>query len=224
MPPAQDVRPERREALVKSRTPLGDQLERRAVELHDLDVADAHHEPRAPAGAPPPASWRIDAPRADHPQVGVEREAAVEAEQQVLAARVDPFDPPIRQPLTPPVTAEAHVRADLVRDLALEHRPQPVGVPGDRVSLGHRRRLRSGAEGQPPRSLLEAVRDQRRSQRRGERRLAVDPLEREPLDPAAPHVLHQRDERRLEPVVARPARASAAPGRRARGRASGRLR
>ena len=66
-------------------------------------------------------------PGAGHAQVRVDRQPALEAQEQVLAVGVDRAHRAAGQPLGPAVAAEARVRRrQLVRDVALEHRPDAV--------------------------------------------------------------------------------------------------
>jgi hypothetical protein len=68
----------------------------------------------------------------------VDREVALEAQEQVLAVRVDGADRAAREPLRPAVAPEARVRRrDLVGHVALQDRPDAVGRVVDRVAFGH---------------------------------------------------------------------------------------
>ena len=89
---------------------VGHQLEHRAVELDDL--AAAARGSRARRGAPSAASGAasVARARAGHAQVRVDRQVALEAQEQVLAVRVDRVHRPAGQPLGPAVAAEARVR------------------------------------------------------------------------------------------------------------------
>ena len=74
------------------------QLEHRAVELHDLVAVRAEHEPRAPRRAPPALRRAANTPH----QPVIRRcewivEVALEADEQVLAVRVDRVDPRARR-------------------------------------------------------------------------------------------------------------------------------
>ena len=82
----EDVGAEPAEALVEARARLGHQLEHRPVELHDRAPSPPQHEPGGAGRAPRAVEH---APRAGHPQVRVDREVALEAQEQVLAVRVD---------------------------------------------------------------------------------------------------------------------------------------
>jgi len=85
------------------------------------------------------AAVRVEhAPAAGHAQVRVDREVVGEADEQVLAVRVDAADRLAFQPLRPAVAAEARVqRLERVRDVAFEDRPDAVRGVVDRVALGH---------------------------------------------------------------------------------------
>lgn len=135
---AQHVRSERHHAGVRSRARVAPQLEHRAVELDDLPAAVAEHQPCSPARALPALALAVDVPRAGHAQVRVQREAAVEAQEQVLAACVDRAHRATRQPLWPAVVLVARMRRDdLLRDLPLEHRADARCGVVDGVALGH---------------------------------------------------------------------------------------
>ena len=69
---------------------LGHQLEHRPVELDDLALAARGREPRAPRRAAASAAPRREhPPRAGHAQVRVDGQAALEAQEEVLAVGVD---------------------------------------------------------------------------------------------------------------------------------------
>ena len=105
-----DVGAERGEAQVEAPARLGQQLQDRAVELHDVLAVARDHQPRAPRRAMPARALGVDAPRAGHPQVRVDRQVAGEAQEQVLAVGGDRLDFAARQALRPAVLAEARVR------------------------------------------------------------------------------------------------------------------
>jgi hypothetical protein len=129
---------EQRDPPVEARARLRHQIEHRAVELHHLAIALAQHEPRAARRAPPALPLEVRAPRARHPQVRVDGQPALEAQEQVLAVGVDRADGPALQAFGPAVHAKARVRGgQLVRHAALEDRPDAVGRVVDRVALGH---------------------------------------------------------------------------------------
>ena len=65
-------------------------------------------------------------------------QAALEAQEEVLAVGVDRGASAAGEPLGPAVAAEARVRGgDLVGHVALEHRPDPARRVVDGVALGH---------------------------------------------------------------------------------------
>ena len=133
-----EVGAEQRQAAVEAHARLGQQLQDRAVELHDLLVVLGEDQPRAPRRARPPRALGVDAPRAGHPQVRVDRQVALEAQEQVLAVRGDRLDGAAAEALGPAVLAEARVRrGDGVGDRAREHRADAVGRVVDGVALGH---------------------------------------------------------------------------------------
>ena len=68
----------------------------------------------------------------------MEREPALEAQEQVLSVGVDARDRAAGEPLRPAVERVTRMGGpDLVRDVTLEHRPDAVGRVGDRVALRH---------------------------------------------------------------------------------------
>ena len=82
-----------------------------------------------------------DAPRARHAQVRVDDEPALEAQEQVLADRLDELDAAAGEALGPAVAAEARVRRlDRVGDVAGEHGADAQRRVVERVALRHRRR------------------------------------------------------------------------------------
>ena len=91
------VRAERRELLVEARARRGHELEDRAVELDDLAALRAEHQPRALRRPPPARASAEHAPRAGHPQMRVDDQVALEADEQVLAVGVDRVDPRARR-------------------------------------------------------------------------------------------------------------------------------
>ncbi len=134
----QHVGAERGEALIEARAPFGHELEQRAVELDHLVSGSAEHDPRTALRAAPPSPGPVHPPRPRHSQVRVQNEAALEAQEQMLAVRVDTLDGSPGQPLGPAVESVPGVgSADLLRDVALEDGADAVGRPGDRVALRH---------------------------------------------------------------------------------------
>ena len=79
---------------------------------------------RATLRSPPPAALFVHAPDATHAQMRVDHEVALEAQEQVLAVRVDACDGPPRQALRPAVLPVARVwRSNLIGHL----RPSRIG-------------------------------------------------------------------------------------------------
>src|SRR6185437_8273978 len=72
----EDVRPEQPDAPL-----VAPELEHRPVPEHTLVRVAAQHEPRLPDAS---GAARLDAPAAAHPQMAVELEPAVEAQQEIL--------------------------------------------------------------------------------------------------------------------------------------------
>ena len=137
----QHVGSERRETPVETRARLGQQLEHGPVELDDLVRRRAQHEPGAPRRPAPPARPLVGAPDARHPQVGVQHEVALEAQEQMLAVGVDGADGAPGEALGPAVHRMAALRGDdLVRHAPLEDRAHAVGGVANGVALGHARR------------------------------------------------------------------------------------
>ena len=117
---------------------LGHQLEHRSVELDDLVLVGADHEPGAPRAPPPALAAPVDAPLSRHAQVRVQRQVALEADEQVLAARVDRAHGAPVEPLGPAIHRVARLRR-LDRDdrLADQRGAHAAGGGVDRVALGH---------------------------------------------------------------------------------------
>ena len=137
----EDVGAERRDALVEARARLGHQLEHRPVELDDLVAARAQDQPRAPRRAPPALAGAIDAPDAGHAQVRVQGQVVLEAQEQVLAVRVDGAHRAPGEALGPMVARVPGLRRDDLGNLADQHRAHPVGGVVDGVALGHAQAL-----------------------------------------------------------------------------------
>ena len=123
------------------------------------------HEPGAARRAAPAPAAPVDAPRAAHAQVRVERQVAVEAQEQVLAVRVDRCAPRApAEPLGP----------------AVHCRGAAAASRSTRSRLAHERRADAGAprrgscrpqalERELPRPLAEAELDQQRLDRASRR-------------------------------------------------------
>ena len=110
-------------------------------------VAAADHEPRPARAAAPARPALVRAPGPGHPQVRVQRQAALEAQEEVLAEGVHARDGAAGEALGPAVARGARMRrADRVRHVALEHRADPVRRVVDGVAFGHAlwERSRSG--------------------------------------------------------------------------------
>ena len=113
------------------------QLEDGPVPLERLELGPAQDEPRRAEG---PAPTRLHAPAALHPQVAPQREAALEAEQEVLADRLHALQPKPVEPLGDPEHLRSGVRRLHLEPLA-DERLQPAGDAVDAVALGHSRSL-----------------------------------------------------------------------------------
>ena len=79
--------------------PLLEQLDDRRVEADRDRARDLEHEPRPRRRPPPALAGPVAVPRAVHPQVGPELEAVVEADEEVLAVRLDRVDRRADDPL-----------------------------------------------------------------------------------------------------------------------------
>src|SRR6185437_217295 len=109
-----------------------------AVVLDGFPAAAREHEPGAAHRAALPGALATNRPGAGHAQVGVEREPALEAQEQVLAVSVDGAERAPGQLLRPTVAAMARLRhRDPLRRAPPERRPDAVGRAVDRVALGH---------------------------------------------------------------------------------------
>ena len=93
----------------------------------------AQDEPRA-AGAR--GALLADAPASRHPQVAAQHEPALEAEQQVLAHRLDRLERQPVQPLDDPLRRGARMRRLHLHALPCQHL-QPLGSAVERIALGH---------------------------------------------------------------------------------------
>ena len=117
---------------------VGGQLQHRAVELHDLVVVGADDEPRPAARAAPALAVAVDAPLAGHAQMRVQRQVALEADEQVLAVGVHRPHAAVGQLLAPALAAGTRVRRLERADLPPgQRRSHPLGGVVDRVPLGH---------------------------------------------------------------------------------------
>src|SRR5215208_2421594 len=96
------------------------------------------HKPCAARRLAPTPAAPVDAPPPVHPQMRVNGEVALEADEQMLALGVHGADGPSLQPLRPAIAAEARVRSLDRRDLLADQRgPDTSRGPIDRVALGH---------------------------------------------------------------------------------------
>ena len=119
----EDVRPE------PARAARG-QLEHRPVPEHRLALGAGQHEPRLAA---PRAPRSTHLPAAAHAQVAAQHEAALEAQEQVLADRLDRLEPATVEPLGDEHRGRARVRR-LDRD-ALARRAPAACAPRGGASL-----------------------------------------------------------------------------------------
>ena len=130
--------------LVEARARLGHQLEHRAVELHDLVAARAQHEPGARGERRQRGRRRSTRHEPVIRRCEWMRQAALEAQEEVLAVGVDRAHRAAREALGPAVAREARVRRlERVGHVALEHRADAVRGVVDRVALGHGAQPRS---------------------------------------------------------------------------------
>src|SRR3712207_1024772 len=134
-----------------------------ATLFRSVAVAAPDPQPRRARRAVPLGAAVEHAPGTRHAQVRVDRQPALEAQEQVLAQGVDGAHGTTLEPLGPAVAAEARVRRlQRVRDVPLEHRADATGVVVDRVALGHlpestrERASRAKAEGPTGRSTKHA--------------------------------------------------------------------
>ena len=93
----------------------------------------AQDEPRLPrSGRSPP----LDAPSAVHPQVTAQDQSALEVEQEVLADRLHPVEPPAVEALGEPLHRGARMRR-LDLDPLADENLQPPGRAMERISFRH---------------------------------------------------------------------------------------
>jgi hypothetical protein len=111
------------------------QLEHGPVPEHRFELSSAEDEPRPPGAS---RAARLDTPPPAHPEVAAEDEAALEAQEEVLADCLDTF-----QPSPVELRRELFRRCTRVGRLDLEpladERPQAPCGPMQRVALGHER-------------------------------------------------------------------------------------
>ena len=94
---------------------------------HVIGLEQGFHLPGRPA---PPLATFVEVPRALHAHVGMDREAVVKADEQMLAHRLDLGDGRSGQALQ-------HVRPGIEDSLAFKAVAQSRGGSPDGVALGH---------------------------------------------------------------------------------------
>jgi hypothetical protein len=125
----------------------------RAAELGRFGGVGRDHDPGAAARPLRKLAATMDPPAAAHSLMAVQHEAALEAEQQMLAAGLGALEAAADErvetvALAPQRAARARgLRGD--QPIVAEQSRDPAGGPMDRVALGHRRA--SGRRHQPPR-------------------------------------------------------------------------
>ena len=111
------------------------ELHHRGGEAHRHPVRDLDERAHEVGRLLPPLPGLVQVPRAGHAEVGAEDGAVGEADEEVLAHRLDVGDLRARRRLADPGAGprclEAHER------LAGQGGPQPIGHAVDRVALGH---------------------------------------------------------------------------------------
>src|SRR5687768_5814885 len=114
-----------------------EQLDDRGVEADGDRAIDLEHEPRASRRSTPALARSIAMPRAVHPQVRSQLQAAVEPDQQVLALRLDGIDTLADHPmdLWNGTRSLGTCRDDVPTD---QVRPETRRGPEERVALSHR--------------------------------------------------------------------------------------
>ncbi len=120
--------------------PLLEQLDDGGVEADRDRARDLEHETARAGRSPPRLAGAVAVPRAVHPQMRPDLEPAVEADQQVLAERLDRGDLPADEPrhLRDRAGSAGPRRRDGPAD---QVRPQARGGPEERVAFGHGRAL-----------------------------------------------------------------------------------
>lgn len=93
----------------------------------------SQHEPRLPANGLTP---RPNPPASVHPEVAAQRESSFEAQEEVLADRVDPFQSPAGEPFGDAQPGGARMRRFHLEPLADENLQTPRCAV-DAVALGH---------------------------------------------------------------------------------------
>ena len=131
---------ERGQPAVEAGARVGHQLEHRPVELDHLVLGGADHQPGPPRRAAPALAAPVDAPPPGHAQVRVQRQVALEADEEVLAARVDRAHAAARRaaPASDPARGGAAASRS-IRSRVPRARRRPAARPRvDGVALGHR--------------------------------------------------------------------------------------
>jgi hypothetical protein len=135
---AEYIRPEPGEASIRAQAQIAHELEDGTVELDDLPCLQAQHEPSSIARAAPRPATLVHTPGAGHAQVRVQSEIALEADQQVLAARTRAANRATRESLRPTVGLVARLRGeDLIGHMTRERRIDAPSCMVDGVALGH---------------------------------------------------------------------------------------
>ena len=217
----QHVRPERRQPLVKARPALGHQLEHRPVELHHL-VAAAAAAPATPAAA----SAASDRPARRRPRSPVIRRCEWITDRPRSA--MNRCLPWVRTSVTARPSSRSGQRSEAWRGCGVRITSGTVPSSTGRIRAARRSAIVSSLAAS---GCAQALRVSRRgpswnpsavSAGASGELIAGSPSTfssaRRLIAPRA-DVLDQRRQRRLEPRIAAARRASAAPGRRARGRA-----
>jgi hypothetical protein len=182
--PGKDVRPEPRQ-----RTSV--ELEHGTAPEHGLRTSAAKDEPWC---AGPWLAPRPQRPATTHAQMRANDDTTLETQDQVLPDGFDRFEPPAVEVDGGESGACARMRHLDLEPIANE-RLETVGYPVEGVSLRHR----SGPEHRPARPREEAGLDEQRHHVAFRHRLAVEPLDGQPLRATAPHMRDESRERRPQP-------------------------
>jgi hypothetical protein len=135
---AEYIRPEAGEASIRAQAQIAHELEDGTVELDDLPCLGAQHQPSSMARAAPRPATFVHTPHAAHAQVRVQGEVSLEADQQVLAARIRAANRATRESLGPALGLVAQLRGeDLIGHMARERRIDASSGMVDGVALGH---------------------------------------------------------------------------------------
>jgi hypothetical protein len=131
---SQQLGPQARELRMDGQRPGVEQLYRRRIEADAHDGGSFEHGHRPRRRAAPALTRPVAVPRAVHPEVRVQRQAAREADQQVLAARDDVLHHMSHDALQ---RGTAGTPARAAHPLPDQRRVKHVGNPGERVALRH---------------------------------------------------------------------------------------